>query len=258
MMVLSIDESGSQSSEFPFQEQQAGSYGNRPNTAFIPRREAEKAARESPDLNVKRGEMCFNHPWRQAYARCSYCKRPFCYADLVEHQGKQYCLEDLGHAAQGVEKREITPNRFTYLSSLLFLASSLILFYYTYPQALLLVNQAQAVGFHAFLAQLSYGYTIIIISSIFVLLGLISSVTVLSTSRRKFFASVLILFAMFIFFSYEYITGSSTATFNYLLYVTVVLFANMLMLALSRLGYEGKVSEKTFYEQMEWPKLETF
>ncbi len=217
-----------------------------------------QAQEHDPELNVKKGDMCFNHPWRQAYARCSFCKRPFCYADLVGYSGKQYCIEDMNHAQPAKPDAHLSTNRFTYISSILFLASSLILFYYTYPQFLLLFAQLQRVGFSSFINNVSYIYFVILASSAFVVLGLASSIAVLSTSHAKFFFSAVILLAMLLFFPYEYLSSSSTYYGNYLLYVTIIVFVNMIMLVMSRIGYEGRASAQKVAEQIEWPRLETF
>ncbi len=236
--------------------QQAGSPNN---TAFIPQKESEAHfTNPGPELSVKKGDMCFNHPWRQAYARCSFCKRPFCYADLVGHSGMQYCLEDINHMEHSVQKATISANRFTYVSSVLFLAGSLLLFYYTYPQFLLMLTQVQLSGLSIFIYNISYINFIVIMSSAFVILGIVSSISILAPSRGRFFLSALMLLAMLLFFPYEYLSSSSTYYGNYLLYVTIIVFVNMITLVMSRFGYEGRISEKKLMDQVEWPRIETF
>jgi hypothetical protein len=63
---------------------------------------------------------------------------------------------------------------------------------------------------------------------------------------------------MLLFFSYEYLSTTSTGTPDYFLYVTIVLFFNLLMLILSRMGIVGRLSEKIEINQIEWPRIETF
>lgn len=202
--------------------------------------------------------MCFNHPWRPAYARCSYCKRPFCYADLVENGKQQYCFEDLSHATDGKTKYAAAPNLSTYTASILFLISSLTILYYIAPQIQLITIQVAHVGPVTFLNTLTYSSEAILLSVLFATTGFLSSIIVLKNSVRGFLVCAVMLFATIIFFSYQYISTTSTGAPNYFLYVTLILFATMFMLALSRIGFVGRSSGKTFTEQIEWPKLETF
>gem|GEM_PF-4319409 len=261
--MLRIAENGVLDSGIPAAERQTG--GNRDamqgRAQTFVSSQANQAAPEAatpPMANFSKSDMCFNHPWRRAYARCSYCKRPFCYADLVEYHKQQYCLEDLGYAAESRTKNTSTPNRFTYLASILFLASSLMIFYYTYPQLALITSLIGQVGVRQFLRQLTYSSDVIILSLIFAVAGFVSSVTVLSNSGRRFLVSSGILFVMILFFSYEYLSTTSTGTPDYFFYVTIILFLNLLMLVLSRIGFVGRSSEKVLIEQIEWPKIEVF
>lgn len=214
----------------------------------------------TPRTDFARGEKCFNHPWRPAYARCSWCGRPFCYADLVENNKYQYCLEDLAHATEESTNIDIKPNRFTYLSSLLFLANAILILNYIYPQFLPLYSHIQSVGIGAYvmaiLPHMTYSSVFIISSFSLAALALISSALVLANSGKPFFLAVVILMIMIIFFSYGYLSTTGTGAPNYLLYVTLSLAVNMLVLVLSRLGYVGITAEERMYENLEWPKAE--
>ncbi len=202
--------------------------------------------------------MCFNHPWRPAYAQCSYCKRYFCYADLIEYGKQEYCLEDLSRAGQPSKITKFTPNRFTYIASALFIVNSFLIFYFIYPQVSLITTQINHLGLSGFLKQLTYGSEVILLNMAFVVMGFISSISVLSNSGKRFGVSVAVLFMMAVFFSYEYVSTTSTGAPDYFLYVTIILLVNMLVLVLSRLSYVGGASEERFTEQIEWPKVETF
>lgn len=234
-----------------YHAEQAVSYGPESVQPEPAERDAEGA--------IGKDETCVNHPWRHAYGRCSYCGRAYCYADLVPHGKEQYCLDDLGHAYSAKQKDTISPDRFTYISSLLFIVSSLTLLYYTYPQIYFVAQQIAKVGALQFISSLSYGYSIVIASAVLMALGLISSVLVMSPSRKRFFASALVLVVMLVFYSYQYLSGASIGTADYLLYVMVALLANMVSLALGGMGYAGRRQEAQFQEQqLEWPRLETF
>jgi hypothetical protein len=246
--VLYIADDGVQNSGEPAQQQsQKQRFGP---AVFI--------AQETAKADFSKGEMCFNHPWRAAYARCSYCNRPFCYADLTEHGGQQYCLEDLGHATEGPLKIAFTPNRFTYFASILFLLTSIMLFYYMYPQLQSIYSQILNHGLLSFLNQITYSSWIVLISSVFMIFGVVSSISVLSNSGVRFFGSVLMLISMLFFFSYQYLSTTSTGSPDYFLYLSLIIFLNLLMLVLSRSAYVGRTSEKSFYQAVEWPKVETF
>jgi hypothetical protein len=55
---------------------------------------------------VPKGEKCTNHPWRDAYAQCSYCKRYFCYPDLVRYEGRSTALKILArHRLKEIHSR---------------------------------------------------------------------------------------------------------------------------------------------------------
>ena len=199
--------------------------------------------------------MCINHPWRHAYAKCNYCKRPFCYADLVEYSGLQFCLEDASKAGTTPKSEPITPNRFTYLSSLIFLGVSIAVLYYTYPQIGLLFTTAYSGGIQSIPLLLTYSYAVVLFTTVFIALGIISSILVLSNSAKLYYASAMILVFMLLFFMYEYLTTATTSS-NYLFYVNIALFCNMLVLALDRFSYMGTSSERATL-LLQLPKIET-
>ena len=81
--------------------------------------------------------FCTNHPWRHAYALCASDNLPYCYVDLIEHNGKLYCMQDIDSAAKVHQMKQETkyPNAFSTLASVLLLTNSILLGYFTYPQA---------------------------------------------------------------------------------------------------------------------------
>lgn len=199
--------------------------------------------------------MCINHLWRHAYAKCNYCKRPFCYADLVEYRGMQFCLEDANRTGTQSKSGSITPNRFTYLSSLIFIGVSIAVLYYTYPQTGLLFNTVYTSGIQSITLLFTYSYIVVLFTATFIVLGIISSILVLSNSAKLYYASALILVFMLLFFMYEYVSSATTSS-NYLFYVNIALFCNMLVLALDRFSYMGTYS-KSGASILDLPKIET-
>ncbi|HUB92851.1 MAG TPA: hypothetical protein VL945_02720 [Candidatus Saccharimonadales bacterium] len=234
--------------------------GNPPSgePAGSPQQFQPEPASPPQSQDFSRGEKCFNHPWRAAYARCSFCNRPFCYADLVDYEKKQYCLEDLGHATTTQTTVVFAANRFTYLASLLFVANAIIILYFNYPQFALLARQLLTLGPESFLLHMTFSSSVVLASLLFVVFGIALSFATFSNSTRVYFSSVFILLVMLLFFSYYYLSTTSTGAPNYFLYVSLALFANLLALALSRIGIIGRASQKAFADSVEWPRLETF
>ncbi len=211
-----------------------------------------------PDT-VSRDETCSNHPWRPAYARCSLCHRPFCYADLVDYNHLSYCLEDIGHVKVDTAVSEPRPNRFNYLSSLLFLGIAAALLYYVYPQQLYIIStySFRPSSIATSLTQIASTYPVIMAYLLFGVLALMASIAMLSTSIRRFYAAVVILMLILFFLLYEYTNTFSTSLPNYLLYLIMAVFACMLAAVLSRLGYVGQAKEG-YSARLEWPAVETF
>jgi hypothetical protein len=231
-----------------------------PESAPQPQRAQDKQSEPAKSFNtaVAKSDMCVNHPWRHAYARCAYCFRPFCYADLVDYDKQQYCLEDINNIKSPVAAQGTRMSRLVYIVSILFALNSIILLYYTYPQILLLANNFTSIkAAEAFFTAISYNYFIIVASAAFIILGFIASLLVISNSRRRYYTSAFILMLMIFFFSYQYLT-SSTSSSNYLIYILVELMANVVVLTFCRLQYVGVTSSQTFSQEVEWPRVGHF
>ena len=54
------------------------------------------------------GSRCFNHPQREAAARCPECKRFFCRECVNEHSGRLICAACLKKAAKKKARRRIS------------------------------------------------------------------------------------------------------------------------------------------------------
>jgi len=211
-----------------------------------------KVERES--LEAAKGMVCVNHPWRPAYAICNYCKRPFCYADLVEYNGAFYCLEDIDKVAgQAPDLKEISFNSFVAVSSFFLLANAAIMGYFVYPQAKFLVKYIGSVGFVGFLNSLTYSYGLSFINLLVVIFSALAGLMLFGKSNRWFYLSWAINAFILIIVSYEYLTINS----SYLLAVSLIAFLTIGALSYSRLS---KSTEEiaTVHEQINWPRVETF
>ena len=209
---------------------------------------------EEESIEAAKGMMCINHPWRPAYAICNYCKRPFCYADLVEYNGAFYCLEDIDKVTgPGASISPTRFNSFTAISSVFFLANATILGYFIYPQALFLIKYINNVGFVNFLNSLTYSYGISFINLILVVLGLFAGLILYAKNKKWFYISWAIDAFILIIVSYEYLTLNS----SYLLAISVLAFINIGTLAYSRLSASTEVVSE-IKEEVNWPKVEIF
>lgn len=143
----------------------------------------------------------------------------------------------------------VLPNRFTYIASLLFILNSLILVYYNYSQIFFVASAAVNVGFANFVNSLTFDYSVQILTSVFIVLGAVSSVLIISSNRKIYYVASSTLLFMLIFFSYEYLTTVSTSTSGYLLYVNIIIVLNMLLLVLSRTSSVAIAEENRIYSK---------
>jgi hypothetical protein len=209
---------------------------------------------EKESIELAKGLVCVNHPWRPAYAICNYCKRPFCYADLVEYNGAFYCLEDIDKVAGKEEYKSEKLNSFTIMSSTFFLANSVLLAYFVYPQTTFILNYIQKVGFSSFLSALTYSYSISFINTLLIAFGVIGGLLVFGRKSRWFYISWSIAAGILLIVSYEYLTTN----FYYLLAISVIAFINIGTLAYSRMSVATEKATEESIQEMKWARAETF
>ncbi len=213
---------------------------------------------EPKEGNVPKGQMCTNHPWRDAYAKCAYCGQYFCYPDLVRYEGKEYCLEDLGKAPIPKSRFKVGPNRFTYIAAILFIASSLFILYHTYPQVNSIISQAERVGIYSFLLQLNLSTEINLINLFVVAGGIISGIVVLRNSGAGLAFAVIVIFIAIALFVFEYIGTVNTGAPNYYIYIIVLLILDTIFTILSRIVFVESSYQRRDLSRADWPKVETF
>lgn len=213
--------------------------------------------RGKENIKASKGLKCANHPYRNAYAICEYCKRPFCYADLVSYGNNLYCIEDIDKVSRGTGAAR-GRSAFAYLSSLLFISESAVLSYFAYPQFDFLLKHIYAVGITQFVLTLNYNYAVLTANILLAALGLVSSAIVLVKSGKASFVSGLIAGLLLIVLSYEYLNSNV----EYLLALSVLSCVNIGAIAISRMSYAGskEIAEAEEEEMMdiEWPRVETF
>ncbi|MEM3228031.1 MAG: hypothetical protein QW774_01570 [Candidatus Micrarchaeaceae archaeon] len=211
---------------------------------------------EKDSIEAAKGLTCVLHPWRPAYAICSYCKRPFCYADLVEYDGKFYCLEDIDKVATGRKPAAVTSyNRFSSAAGGIFLVTAIIFGYFIYPQLSYIASYVSASGLTAFV--LNYQkYATPLLNTIIILMLIAAGVNVLVRRGKGSYSSAILGGLIIVAISYEYLNSS----ISYLLLTSLLGFISIVLLAYGRVAKSATEEEAEVKQTntIEWPRLETF
>ncbi len=211
-----------------------------------------KAERES--IQAAQGYYCVNHPWRPAYAICDYCKRPFCYADLVEFNGRFYCLEDIDKVAGKSNVQEVKTTKMWQLPGAVFILNAAIMAFFLYPQIGFLLNQIAKVGFSSFLFNMNYAYGIATLNFLIAIVSLVMGVIILLKPSHVYIGSIAGMLVL-ISVSYEYLNS----LVSYLLAISILTFiATMLMVYNKITSTTTSSMEEIKPTDIEWPRLETF
>ncbi len=223
-------------------------------------RQSEKLSKASltvgESLRLAKDQFCINHPWRHAYAVCSVCKLPYCYIDIMEDQGKIYCLNDI-NKAMGPSNVQANPavNFFSILSSVIFLANSAVLGYFMYPQAKFLAETALNSGLASFIFTISNTYYIPLGNIILALFGVLAAITVLRKSFYGFGFSLMVSFTGLMLVLYEYLNSNVL----YLFISSTLLLLSLVSMTYSRMSSSREIAEdQVLVPDIEWPKPETF
>ncbi len=167
---------------------------------------------------------CVAHPFRQAYAICAYCHRPFCFEDIIEFQKDYYCIEDIDRVTEHHQERLTSEYSASSLITSFILTACFVLFlYYSHDQLMYIIGliAANPVGFAG---TVSLAYAVSLASLVVAVLGLGAAVYILLGSRQSHvMASALSIMAVMLF-TYQYV---STGT-EYLAIITVLEFGAFL------------------------------
>ncbi len=236
--------------------------------------EEEKGAEEAPkkkggkkktakeEIAAAKGLTCVNHPWRPAYAVCDYCGRAWCYSDLVNFEGRFYCLEDIDEVSKEAagEIKVTKHNTFEMYAGIVFLVYAIALSYFTYPQWSLLIAFVGKVGVSGLLSHLSTNYGAFLFNIFVVALGAVAALSLLTRAKGGYYLSTLAGVLSIVLVTYEFLTSNAT----YLLAILVLAFAGIVVLAFSRMTAARSEKTEVFSEpqplgnEIEWPRLETF
>jgi hypothetical protein len=95
-----------------------------------------EAPKSRADSKEKAKDLfCSLHPFRHAYAICSYCHRPFCFEDIIEYQKDFYCIEDIDRIeTRQTEKLTYEYSSSSLITSFILIGAFLLFLYYTNGQ----------------------------------------------------------------------------------------------------------------------------
>lgn len=220
-----------------------------------PGRKMSLAARDS--IKLAQGQFCINHPWRHAYAVCSVCRLPYCYADIMVDQGLLYCINDIDLASTSAKPGSAgnALNIFSVISSAILLLNAAVLMYFMYPQAAFLAGGLVKSGFVHFLFTLSSKYYIPIANIIIALLCIPAAFTILSRSMSGLGFSLFVSLAGLMLILDEYLTSNVP----YLFISSLLLLLGLGSMTYSRMtSAKTAIEESSLVQEIEWPRPETF
>ena len=207
-------------------------------------------------IKLAKGQFCVNHPWRHAYAVCNVCRLPYCYIDIMQDQGKLYCLNDIDQSATSSDA-DLNPsvNSFTAISSVIFLANSALLGYYVYPQALYLATNAVNSGTISSLLTIGQSYYLPLANMAIVVFGVIAAFSVFRKSIYGFALGLLVSMVGLMLVLYEYLNSSVP----YLFVSSALLLLSLASMTYSKMSAAKEVIEQnSTVSEIEWPKTETY
>jgi hypothetical protein len=173
---------------------------------------------------MARGRYCTAHPFRNAYAICSYCHRPFCFEDIMEYQKDYYCIEDLDRiTAEHSEKLSYEYSTSSLITSFILIGSFLVFVYFANGQLGYIFGYIASSPL-LFLGNINLVYVIGLISLAVMIVGLAAAIYILLGSRQGHIAAATISMVAVLFFASQYV-GTGTP---YFAVVAVLQFAAFL------------------------------
>lgn len=216
---------------------------------------AKTTKKQGESREAAKGLFCAWHPWRQAYALCNYCHRPFCFEDIAEHAGNYYCLEDMGAAtANGgaEEETRMVYNRLSIVSGTLLMLTFVLFLYFASGQVTYIFGYASNIGPAAFFTHINYTYGIALAETVATVLSFIAAVFILAQSSKGFGLGLAVGLVNTALFSYSYLNSGTI----YMAIISAVAFVALIALAYSRATYAAEETETTYGAQdyqTAWP-----
>ncbi len=189
-----------------------------------------KAQTESKEAAV--GLSCVWHPWRTAYAICDYCHRPFCFEDIMEHNGHYYCLEDIdavSAAGPAKEAQGLSYGKMSFASGALLVLSFAVFLLFANGQLAYIVGYANSVGFFMFLSSMTAAEALTFTGMLVSFFEFVAGILIFMQSKKGFAASLGMSLLGALLFSYQFLTEGTL----YSLVVGAASFAAMIAVAAS-------------------------
>ncbi len=191
---------------------------------------------------------CELHPWRRAYAICSYCHRAFCYEDLVEHNGAYYDLDDIDKIPKLRASEIIRYNTLGFFAGALMLFVFLVFIYSSYPLVLKIPFLFQQIGgLNGLLANPLQAFSFLLAETSLAMLSFIAAISVFLSRKASFRFSTIVSVLIVGLFSYTYLNSANV----YSAVIAAMSFISMVSLAYSRVAIE------TLPEETELPASES-
>ncbi len=198
------------------------------------------------DPQKNKAYVCVWHPWKQAYEICNYCHKPFCFKDIIENNGKFYCLEDVNKTPSSNNKIKHDYSSLSMLSGISLMSGFILFIYFGYSQL-----TYQSKNLFNMILKLSKGIIVFspfanfanlfpILAFILTFVGLLVGISILLNTKRSFVTGIFTSAISVIIFSYAYLTYLKI----YILLISILSFASMVIL-LSSKKEEYKNIEKT-------------
>jgi hypothetical protein len=158
-----------------------------------------------------RGRKCVWHPWREAYAICAYCHRPFCFEDTIEYNKDYYCLEDIDNVSSTYkEKIGSSGNTVGVIAGVLLLVAFLTFFYFANNQIIYVLTFVNSVGIFYFASHLNYSYLFALLATFLMIFAFIVAMQMFLQSKRRYFSGIIICISSVVLFSYQFSTSGTT------------------------------------------------
>jgi hypothetical protein len=203
--------------------------------------------------------FCAWHPWRRAYAICSYCHRPFCYEDMAEYKEGYYCLEDVNAVMHSyLQKLHSAYNKTNMIAAIILVSAFLFFLYNTKGQLAYILNYASTLGPVMFVESIKWAYIMILMELAVMVASLAIALYATGRSRRGNVLGILIGVIGVVFFTYLYIpTGTQylaiTAGLEFLAFLAFVYSA-----AAEARVYEQQEINPESYNMLLWPNVSKF
>ncbi len=195
----------------------------------IQKKEDDELNKNKSRINVE-NLRCFIHPWRNAYALCNYCQKPFCFEDIIKYKNEYYCITDIDKVSKAPnESKLIEYNNLSYISILALFSNFIIFFYYSNQEISSILTKLISNGIYYLNNFISFNYLLFFLSFIFILFQFISGILILVRLKRSYILTLITSILNIILFSYIYLNSANFSS----LYIVIISFISFITLIYS-------------------------